>query len=78
MANPVAFHAKREEEDDKQRNQVYEFNDVENDNLVVTAFKKISYSKPHVRLNCFVTSFPFSGHSELDRDNKEVPAKILS
>ena len=48
---------------DKSKEQVYEFVDFDDPECHVVAFKKISVNKPEVRLNCFVTSFPFSGHS---------------
>ena len=40
------------------------------------AFKKISCKNEANRINCFVSSFPFSGHSSKNADGEEVPPPI--
>ena len=48
---------------DQKKKQVFEFTDFKSDQCVVQAFKKISCKNEANRINCFVTSFPFSGHA---------------
>ena len=61
---------------DKKKQQLYEFIDHDDSDCHVVAFKKISISKPETRLNCFVTSFPFSGHSTVDEQGRDVMPPI--
>ena len=65
-------------EKDKKKGQIYEFVDYEDPECSVVAFKKISITKPEVRLNCFVTSFPFSGHSTQDEVGNTIMPPIQS
>lgn len=63
------------EEQMRKRNWPYEVIDFENDQCQITAFKKHSLhtkgKKENIRLNCFVTSFPFSGE-----DQKKVDSSL--
>jgi hypothetical protein len=63
---------------DIKKNQIYEFEDYADANCNVVAFKKISTVNPHTRLNCFVTSFPFSGHCSVDDKGNETYPPIMS
>jgi hypothetical protein len=74
-ANPTAVdlsvshsvdHFRKQRAKDKKKDQQYEFVDFSESNCHVDAFKKVSFNKPETRINCFVTSFPFSGHSATD------------
>ena len=61
---------------DKNKKQIYEYIDYEDPKCQVVAFKKISIGRPVTRLNCFVTSFPFSGHSTFESNGREVMPEI--
>ena len=58
------------------KKQVYEFTDFKSDQCVVQAFKKVSYKNEGNRINCFVSSFPFSGHCEKTEEGDEIPPPI--
>lgn len=69
---------KRQKAKDKKSEQQFEFVDHDEPNCHVDVFKKVSFNQPETRLNCFVTSFPFSGHSSTDAEDKEVMPPIQS
>jgi hypothetical protein len=55
---------------------VFEFVDHEDPICHVVAFKKISLKHPESRMNCFVTSFPFAGHSAIDDKGVQIMPAI--
>ena len=63
---------------DIKKKQIYEFEDFADANCNVVAFKKVSVVNPSTRLNCFVTSFPFSGHCSIDEEGNETNPPITT
>ena len=56
---------------DAKKNQVYETVDHQSDDCIVQAFKKVSYNKKKSNTS-YVSSFPFSGHSNILDDGTEI------
>ena len=69
------FHRKLQRKDVK-RGQVYEFSDFKSEVCSVQGFKKVSYKNEANRVNCFVTSFPFSGHAQQPESGSAKPPAI--
>ncbi len=65
---------------DAKREQVYEQVDFTADDCIVQAFKKVAHSKKASQggkiTTSYVSSFPFSGHSQLTEDGQEIMPRI--
>ena len=60
---PSFMHVLEQREKRLKKKIIYEQEDFKSDACHVTCFKKVSARNPSIRLNCFVTSFPFRGHA---------------
>lgn len=61
---------------DQKKGQQYEAVDYKTDDCLISAFKKVSYAKKPQQKSCYVSSFPFSGHSFIIEDGSEVQPPI--
>lgn len=74
-ASYLVNYQNRLDKADIKSKQVYETEDYRSDNLIVTAFKKVSAAnaKKGKTTSSYVSSFPFSGHSRIINGAEVMP-----